>query len=149
MPGLVWCAAPDGELNYLNRRILDYTGTSSEAWAQLGWRNLLHPDDAEATTQAWRRPSQRASRIKLNADSAVPTVSTDGFRCLVKPRATVRAQVVRWYGLLIDIEDRKNTEEALRKESDRRGCRGRSRRPRLGNLPPLSHMKSTSRWLQW
>lgn len=36
IPGLVWCAAPDGELNYLNQRLLGYTGTSAGAWAQLG-----------------------------------------------------------------------------------------------------------------
>ncbi len=53
IPGMVWCAAPDGELNYLNQRLLDYTGTSSDAWAQLGWANFLHPDDAEPTVHAW------------------------------------------------------------------------------------------------
>jgi PAS domain-containing protein len=36
IPGLVWCAAPDGELNYLNQRLLDYTGTSPDDWVQLG-----------------------------------------------------------------------------------------------------------------
>ena len=55
IPGMVWCAAPDGELNYLNQRLLDYTGTSPDAWAQLGWANFLHPDDAEATVRAWSR----------------------------------------------------------------------------------------------
>ena len=55
IPGLVWRAAADGELNYLNQRLLDYTGTTADAWAQFGWRSLLHPDDAEPTAQAWSR----------------------------------------------------------------------------------------------
>ena len=40
IPGLVWCAAPDGELNYLNQRILDYTGTSRR---RLGAARLEEP----------------------------------------------------------------------------------------------------------
>ncbi len=119
MPGLVWCAAPDGELTYLNRRILDYTGTSSEAWAQLGWKNLLHPDDAEATAQAWAQavatgePHQAQCRFRRS----------DGvyrwFQVLGQAARDSAGEVVRWYGLLIDIDDRKNTEEALRSSQAR------------------------------
>src|SRR5580698_7160942 len=53
IPGLVWCADPDGELNYLNRRILDYTGTSADDFAHVGWARFLHPDDVEQTLHAW------------------------------------------------------------------------------------------------
>ena len=55
IPGLVWCAAPDGELNYLNRRMLDYTGTAAGDWAQFGWTNFFHPDDVEPTMRGWSR----------------------------------------------------------------------------------------------
>jgi PAS domain S-box-containing protein len=119
MPGLVWCAAPEGELNYLNRRILDYTGTSSDAWAQLGWKNLLHPDDAEATAQAWAnavatgQPHQTQCRFRRS----------DGvyrwFQVLGQAARDSAGRVFRWYGLLIDIDDRKNTEEALRNSQAR------------------------------
>lgn len=114
IPGLVWCAAPEGELNYLNRRILDYTGTSSNDWAQRGWKNLLHPDDAEATAQAWAhaiatgQPHQNQCRFRRS----------DGvyrwFQVLGQPAHDSAGQISRWYGLLIDIDDRKNMEEALR-----------------------------------
>src|SRR5580658_7178263 len=53
IPGLIWCAAPDGELTYLNQRLLDYTGTSHDDWAKRGWANLLHPDDAAPSAHAW------------------------------------------------------------------------------------------------
>ena len=114
IPGLVWCATPEGELNYLNRRILDYTGTSSDAWAQLGWKNLLHPDDADATAGAWAhaietgQPHQTQCRFRR----------FDGvyrwFQVLGQPAHDGAGRISRWYGLLIDIDDRKNMEEALR-----------------------------------
>jgi PAS domain S-box-containing protein len=119
IPGLVWCAAPDGELNYLNRRLLDYTGTSPDAWTQLGWTNLLHPDDAKRTAQAWAhavatgQPHEAQCRFRRS----------DGvyrwFQVLGQAARDSEGGVVRWYGLLIDIDDRKNMEEALRSSQAR------------------------------
>jgi len=119
IPGLVWCAAPDGELNYINQRLLDYTGTSAGAWAQLGWKNLLHPDDAEPTALAWAQavatgqPHQTQCRFRRS----------DGvyrwFQVLGQPARDSAGKVLRWYGLLIDIDDRKNIEEALRSNQER------------------------------
>ena len=114
MPGMVWCAAPDGELNYLNQRLLDYTGTRPDAWAQSGWTNFLHPDDAKPTAQAWAnavatgQPHEAQCRLRRS----------DGvyrwFQVLGQAARDSEGGVARWYGLMIDIDDRKNIEEALR-----------------------------------
>ena len=114
IPGMVWCAAPDGELNYLNQRLLDYTGTSPDAWAQLGWANFLHPDDAEATVRAWSRAVETCQPY----DNQCRLRRSDGvyrwFRTLGQAARDNEGRVTRWYGLLIDIDDRKNMEQALR-----------------------------------
>ncbi len=114
IPGLVWCAAPDGELNYLNRRILDYTGTSFDAWAHLGWTNFLHPDDVEPTVSAW----SRAVATGRPYDNQCRLRRSDGiyrwFQVLGQAARENKGGVTRWYGLLIDIDDRKKMEEALR-----------------------------------
>ena len=114
IPGLVWCAAPDGELNYLNRRILDYTGTSPDAWAQLGWTNFLHPDDVEPTVSTW----SRAVASGQPYDNQCRLRQSDGiyrwFQVLGQAARDNKGGVTRWYGLLIDIDDRKNMEDALR-----------------------------------
>ena len=119
IPGFVWCANPNGELNYLNRRILDYSGTNADDWARLGWTNFLHPDDAERTTQAWAhavatgQPHQAQCRLRRS----------DGvyrwFQVLGQAARDSAGEVARWYGLLIDIDDRKNVEEALRSSQAR------------------------------
>ena len=119
IPGLVWCAAPDGELNYLNRRILDYTGTSPDAWMQRGWTNFLHPDDVEPTVSAWSRavatgePYYNQCRLRRS----------DGiyrwFQVLGQTARDNKGGVTRWYGLLIDVDDRKNMQEALRNTETR------------------------------
>jgi PAS domain S-box-containing protein len=119
IPGMVWCAAPDGELNYLNQRLLDYTGTSSDAWAQLGWVNFLHPDDAEATVSAW----SHAVATSQSYDNQCRFRRSDGvyrwFHVLGQAARDNEGRVTRWYGLLIDIDDQKNIEEALRDSQTR------------------------------
>ena len=119
IPGLVWCAAPDGELNYLNRRILDYTGTSPDTFAQLGWTSFLHPDDIEPTVSAW----SRAVATGQPYDTQCRLRRSDGiyrwFQVLGQAARDNKGGVTRWYGLLIDIDDRKNMEEALRSSESR------------------------------
>jgi PAS domain S-box-containing protein len=119
IPGMVWCAAPDGELNYLNQRLLDYTGTKPDAWAQLGWANFLHPDDAEPTVEAW----SRAVATGQLYDKQFRFRRSDGvyrwFRALGQAARDNEGRTTRWYGLLIDIDDRKNIEAALRDSQTR------------------------------
>jgi PAS domain S-box-containing protein len=114
IPGLVWCAAPDGELNYLNQRILNYTGTSPAEWAHDGWTRFLHPDDAEPAAHAW----SRAVATGQPHDIQCRIRRSDGvyrwFRVLGQSARDSAGGVARWYGFLIDIDDRKNMEEALR-----------------------------------
>jgi hypothetical protein len=114
IPALVWCAAPDGELTYVNQRVLDYTGTSLDALAQGSWTNFLHPDDFEPTVRAWThavatgQPHEVQYRLRRS----------DGvyrwFQVLGQPLRDSEGRMTRWYGLLIDIDERKNMEDALR-----------------------------------
>jgi PAS domain S-box-containing protein len=53
IPALLWCASPEGELTYVNQRILDYTGASLGQLAQAGWVNFLRPDDVQQTVAMW------------------------------------------------------------------------------------------------
>jgi PAS domain S-box-containing protein len=114
IPGLVWCAAPDGELNYLNERILDYTGTSHDAWLRLGWTNLFHPDDVEQTVRAWSSAVATGEPHKMQCRLRRSDGVYRWFQVLGQPARDNEGRVTRWYGLLIDIDDRKNMEEALR-----------------------------------
>ena len=119
IPGMVWCAAPDGELNHLNQRLLEYTGTSPDAWAQLGWKNLLHPDDTEPTARAWSQAVATGEPLEVQCRFRSSDGAYRWFQALGQPAHDNAGRVTRWYGLLIDIDDRKTTEEALRRSQVR------------------------------
>jgi PAS domain S-box-containing protein len=119
IPGLVWCAGPDGHLNYLNQRILDYTGTSPGDWAQLGWTSFLHPDDAQPTAHAWSRAVDTGRPFEIQCRLRRSDGVYRWFQVFGQAAHQNGGRVTRWYGLLIDIDDRRNMEEALRESQVR------------------------------
>ena len=50
IPTLVWRSLPDGRLDYLNHRWLDYTGLSLEQAHDCGWNAIVHSDDVDRVT---------------------------------------------------------------------------------------------------
>jgi PAS domain-containing protein len=45
LPGLVWTALPDGQIDFLNQRWREYTGLNYEEACGLGWQAAIYPDD--------------------------------------------------------------------------------------------------------
>jgi PAS domain S-box-containing protein len=115
IPALVWSAAPGGELTYVNRRVLEYTGTTLETLAKDGWTNFLHPDDFEPTVSAWSHSVATGEQHEIQYRLRRWDGEFRWFHVLGQPAHDSAGQVTRWYGLLIDINDRKNIEEALRR----------------------------------
>ncbi|MGH7579184.1 MAG: PAS domain-containing sensor histidine kinase [Gemmatimonadales bacterium] len=114
MPGLVWCATPEGQLDYLNRRILDYTGSTLDAFTQCGWTHVLHPDDVEPVNGAWTQAVATGQTLEIQCRLRRSEGSYGWFHVLGQAARDSEGRVGRWYGLLIDIDDRKTIEEALR-----------------------------------
>ena len=119
IPALVWRTTPDGEIDYVNRRVLDYTGKPLEDFGDNGWLQLLHPDDVDSTIRQWRQNIQTGLSHQVTyrlrrADGAYRWFDVRG-----EPLRDNEGRVVQWYGICIDVEDRKRTEEALRNTQER------------------------------
>jgi len=114
IPGLVWSASRDGELTYVNQRTLAYMGVTLDAVTQAGWTRFLHPDDFEPTVLAWSRAVATGQRHEIQYRLRGSEGAYRWFHALGQPLRDRQGDVVRWYGLLIDIDDRKSMEETLR-----------------------------------
>jgi len=114
IPTLVLSADPDGSVNFVNRHWSEFTGVQAETLLGLGWRNVLHPNDAQRFVEEWRlartagEPFENEARVRRR----------DGeyrwFRLRKAPLRDERGAIVRWYGTGHDIEDLKQAEERLR-----------------------------------
>ena len=54
-PDQIWTAMPNGELDYVNQRALDYFDTSFAERVSAGWHDVIHPDDLPHTLNAWQQ----------------------------------------------------------------------------------------------
>jgi PAS domain S-box-containing protein len=113
MPGLVWCAAPDGELTYMNQRILEYLGASLENLQEGGWAAFLHPDDRAAVIEGWARAVAHADTYETQSRLRRADGTYRWVHVVSQLGRDHSGHPTRWYGLLIDIHDRKNAEDAL------------------------------------
>ena len=117
IPGLVWTSLPDGNVDFLNQRWLDYTGLSHEQAIGCGWQSAVCPDDLPRLVDYWGsivgsgEPGEFEARLRRH----------DGvdrwFLFRGVPQYDDRGSVIKWYGQTTDIEDRKRAEEELKRQT--------------------------------
>jgi PAS domain S-box-containing protein len=119
LPGLVWTAFPDGQIDYLNGRWSDYTGLGVEESRGRGWQSAVHPEDLPRLLASLQVDS--ASRVPV--ETQVRLRGPDGkyrwFLFCAHPSAGTSGVVVKWCGLGTLIDERMQAEDALR-TSERR-----------------------------
>jgi len=113
IPTIVWRKLPDGSADFLNRNFREYTGLSLEDGLGWGWMNAFHPDDR--LMEEWRaalaagKPFEKEARLR-RADGQYRW-----FLIRALPLLDEQGNVIKkWYGLSIDIEDRKRAESQSR-----------------------------------
>jgi PAS domain S-box-containing protein len=115
IPAVVWSTLPDGSNTYVNKRFVEYSGSSAEQTAGLGWQALIHPDDLEQHTSKW----MEAVATGNPHENEVRSLRSDGqYRWQLDRGVPLRDEdgnIVKWYGVTTDIEDRKRVEAALRR----------------------------------
>src|SRR3984957_5131119 len=114
IPTLVWTARPEGDIEYVNKRVLEYLGATLDEIIGDGWVEKVHPDDVAFKTRTWV-----ANLESRTAHDAVCRFrGADGqYRWFAISGAPLKAgdgRVLRWYGVIIDIDDRRKAEVAIR-----------------------------------
>jgi PAS domain S-box-containing protein len=114
VPAQLWTESPDGVVDFVNRRWIDYTGMTLEQAIGSGWNRMVHPDDIERVLSKWRvlvaerKPREIESRLR-RCDGTYRWFLS---RCY--PLVDGSGQILGWYGSDTDIHDRKEAEEKLR-----------------------------------
>jgi PAS domain S-box-containing protein len=112
IPAMVWSAAPDMQVNFINKRWADM-GLTLQDVRKENWRGVCHPDDLAQM--------ERDRAYALRSRSAFENISRlrrgDGeYRWLMirgLPLLDHQGEVLRWYGVNTDIEQHRRAEDAL------------------------------------
>ena len=116
VPGLHWSARPDGWVDFINQRWLDYTGMKLEQAVGWGWTPAYHPDEIEEVKVTWRTALAEGKPLEMETRLRRFDGEYRWFLERVFPLFDSAGQIVGWYGSDIDIHDRKLAEEALRQQ---------------------------------
>jgi PAS domain S-box-containing protein len=112
MPSMLWTCLPDGQIDWFNARVPEYSGVAEADLKPDGWAPV-HPEDIEAATRLWREAL--ASGEPYDAEYRIRR--HDGmFRWHITRAIPVRGEhgtISYWIGASADIHDQKSSEQAL------------------------------------
>ena len=114
----VWICDGNGKNLYASDSFLKLTGYTQAQCGNLGWTDLLHPDDVEATAKAWAECVrtgafwEREHRFK-GVDGQYHPILARGV--CVRDDA---GQIVRWVGINLDISAYKASQETAQRRQE-------------------------------
>jgi PAS domain S-box-containing protein len=114
IPAMTFTTLSDGSSTFVNKRWIEYTGLSVEQTSGIGWQRAIHPEDLGRHSEKWR--ISVATGQHFEDEARFRRAAGGEYRWFLVRGVPLRdrhANVVRWYGTLTDIEDRKRVEEAL------------------------------------
>jgi PAS domain S-box-containing protein len=114
IPTTAWSTRPDGYCEFLNRRWLEYAGMTAEQAEGWGWGAVIHPEDRGALAEYWQSCLTSGTPIQTEARMRRFDGIYRWFLFRANPLRDEDGMIVKWYGVNIDIEDRKQAEQALR-----------------------------------
>ena len=116
IPAFVWSTLPDGAIDFVNDRWLEFTGLSPRDALGWNWEAAVHPDDRSKAAAEWREVLKkgRSTEGELRVRRADGEFRWWFFRNV--PLRDETGNIAKWYGTAIDIDDRKRAEALLAAE---------------------------------
>jgi PAS domain S-box-containing protein len=116
IPAMTFTALSNGSCIFVNKRWTEYTGLSVEQTSGVGWQRAICPEDLMRHSEKWRisvatgQVFEDEARFRRAADGESRWFLVRGV-----PLRDQHGKIVRWYGTLTDIEDRKRAEQEREK----------------------------------
>ena len=113
IPGPVALLNKNGDLQFVNRQLVEYTGRALEELKQWGTNDTVHPDDLPHVIEVFTRsiasgsPYEIVQRLR-RSDGAYRWFQHNGF-----PVRDSSREILLWCVLLTDIDERKRAETEL------------------------------------
>jgi PAS domain S-box-containing protein len=115
IPANVTSMRTDGSVEFVNQRLLEYTGFSNGDLLDWSWDVILHPDDLQRTIAAWRWSLETGEPLEMEVRMRRADGEYRWFLARNLPLRDGSGNIVGWYGTSFEIEDRKRAEELLRR----------------------------------
>jgi PAS domain S-box-containing protein len=117
-PQILWTAEPDGTVTDFSGRWTALTGYTAAQTIGTGWAKAIHPEDRPAVERSWARSVETGEPIDVEYRLRLANGPYLWVRGRGAPRRGPGGEIMRWYGSVEDIHERKELADALRRSSD-------------------------------
>ena len=118
IPGMVCTMSAAGEVQLLNRQVLEYFGKTSEELKDWATSDAVHPDDLPRVIDVWRRSVETGQPYEYELRQRRADGLYRWFQSRALPVRDTEDRISGWYMLLTDVDDRKRNEVALARAHD-------------------------------
>ncbi|HEY0083484.1 MAG TPA: PAS domain-containing sensor histidine kinase, partial [Pyrinomonadaceae bacterium] len=108
IPQQVWTAQPDGALDYVNQRTVEYFSRADDEIVGDNWHQVIHPDDLDTCLERWHKALSTGEVYEV--EFRLRRGSDGDYRWHLGralPMRDATGRIVRWFGTNTDIDDQK------------------------------------------
>jgi PAS domain S-box-containing protein len=113
IPAFVWTAGPDGAFEFVTESWLQRMRHTPDEVLGWKWTSLIHPDDRDRVVQQWREAIAAGHPLDLEMRGRDAAGTYRWLLTRAVPQRNQAGAVIRWYGTITDIDDRKRAEQEL------------------------------------
>ncbi|WP_348268130.1 EAL domain-containing protein [Edaphobacter paludis] len=113
-PQIPWTSDAEGRVLEAGPHWENSTGWTREQALDQGWVKALHPADVIPTLRKWAQHLRSGKPIDVEFRIGRGDGVWRWMRSRAAPRRDETGKIIRWYGTVEDIDDRKKAERALR-----------------------------------
>lgn len=107
LPQHIWTADTEGNLNYFNKSVYDFSGFSPEHLDREGWLAIVHPDDRNANIKAWTESISSGKDFLFEHRFRKHDGTYRWQLSRAKPQLNEDGEIQMWVGSSTDIHDQK------------------------------------------
>ncbi|HMK18726.1 MAG TPA: PAS domain-containing protein [Chitinophagaceae bacterium] len=111
MPQHIWTADTEGNLNYFNRSVFDYSGITPEDINEKGWLQIVHPDDKEENLKVWMNAVSTGKDFLFEHRFRKHDGEYRWQLSRAVPQRDEHGKIQMWVGTSTDIDEMKKHEQ--------------------------------------
>lgn len=116
LPEIIWTANPEGEDDYFNQQLYDYTGMKYDEICGMQWKVLVHPDDLDLCVTKWREALRSGTPYEVQYRLRGKDENYRWFLGRANPIRDDKGAIIKWFGTCVDIENQKANEQILEEQ---------------------------------
>jgi PAS domain S-box-containing protein len=122
VPSLLLSSQSGMRVDYVNRSASDFTGVPAEGLLNMGWQQVIHPDDLEIALRKLRAAIDTRTPVAMELRIRRADGVYRWMKAHLVPMSGPQGKPVKWFGAVTEIENLKRQGEELeRKRADLEG----------------------------